>query len=120
MNRKGTAKNLNPFKPGESGNPNGRPKKLPGLDELLVECLGEDGNEAKAILKAIIKKAKQGDVRAAEMILDRYYGKPNFSIEHSEKRELPVITGMQIFPASEIDYSLLSESARREVLNATK
>jgi len=27
------------FKKGQSGNPKGRPKKLPGLDELLTEVL---------------------------------------------------------------------------------
>ena len=30
------------FKPGQSGNPNGRPKKLPELDKLLADVLGEE------------------------------------------------------------------------------
>lgn len=54
-------------------NKNGRPKKLPELDVLLAEVLGDD--HAKAILIAIRKKAKAGDVRAAELLLDRGYGK---------------------------------------------
>lgn len=68
---------LKPFKPGQSGNPNGRPKKLPEIDKLLADVLGEDGenNEAKAILKALVVKAKRGDTRAAEILLDRAYGK---------------------------------------------
>lgn len=66
--------NLTPFKPGQSGNPNGRPKKIPEIDELLADVLG-DGDEAKAILQALITKAKKGDVRAAEVIFDRAYGK---------------------------------------------
>lgn len=69
---------LKPFKPGQSGNPNGRPKKLPEIDKLLADVLGEDGenSEAKAILKALLTKAKKGDTRAAEILLDRAYGKP--------------------------------------------
>jgi hypothetical protein len=66
------------FKPGQSGNPNGRPKKLPKLDELLADVLGEDKDgieAAKAILMALRAKATKGDVRAAEVLLERAYGK---------------------------------------------
>jgi hypothetical protein len=66
------------FKPGQSGNPNGRPKKIPELDKLLADVLGEekDGIEAaKAILMALRAKATKGDVRAAEVLLERAYGK---------------------------------------------
>ena len=65
------------WKKGQSGNPAGKPKKLPELDQLLADVLSEekDGIEAaKAILMAIRAKATKGDVRAAEMLLDRAYG----------------------------------------------
>ena len=67
-----------PFKKGQSGNPKGRVPKIPELDKLLAEVLGEekDGIEAaKAILMALRAKATKGDVRAAEVLLDRAYGK---------------------------------------------
>jgi len=57
---------------------NGRPKKLPELDKLLADVLGEDKDgieAAKAILMALRAKAVKGDVRAAEVLLDRAYGK---------------------------------------------
>jgi len=66
------------FKKGVSGNPNGKPKKIPQLEILLADVLGEekDGIEAaKAILMALRSKAVKGDVRAAEVLLDRAYGK---------------------------------------------
>lgn len=67
---------INEFEKGESGNPKGRPRKLPEIDDLLAEVLGEEqGNEARGILEALLKKAKKGDVRAAEVLLDRAYGK---------------------------------------------
>lgn len=72
------------FKKGESGNPNGRPKKLPELDKLLADVLGEekDGTTAaEAILKALRAKATKGDIRAAEVLLERAYGKAKQNID---------------------------------------
>lgn len=64
---------------GETLNPNGRPKKLPDLQMILAEVLGEekDGRTAaKAILMAMRAKAAKGDTRAAEFLFERGYGKP--------------------------------------------
>ena len=87
------------FKPGESGNPNGRPKKLPALDVLMAEVMGEekDGKTAaQAILSALRAKAAKGDVRAAELLLDRAYGKSKQSVEHSGQLEVTTISGMKV------------------------
>ena len=67
------------FKKGQSGNPNGRPKKLPELSKIMADILGDEKNgltAAERILKAIEAKALKGDIKAAEMLLDRGYGKP--------------------------------------------
>ncbi len=59
-------------------NKKGRPTKLPHLEALLANVLGEekDGKTAaEAILMALRGKATRGDVRAAEVLLDRAYGK---------------------------------------------
>jgi hypothetical protein len=78
------------FKKGKSGNPNGAPKKLPEIDKILADVLGEekDGIEAaKAILMAMRAKATKGDVRAAELLLDRAYGKSKQHVDHTTKGE---------------------------------
>ena len=82
---------LTQFKPGQSGNPNGRPKKLPEIDELLAEALGyEQASEAKEILKALVAKAKKGDVRAAEVLFDRAYGKANQYIKEDIHQRIDI------------------------------
>ena len=85
--------NLKPFKKGQSGNPNGRPKKLPHLEELLADILGEDKEgitAAEAILRALRAKATKGDIRAAEVLLERAYGKAKQGIELSGTNEGPI------------------------------
>lgn len=73
------AKDGVPFKKNDPRiNKEGRPKKLPDLDTLLAEVLGaEKGNRTamQMILAALCRKAQRGDVRAAELLLDRGYGK---------------------------------------------
>lgn len=62
----------------------GRKKNLPALDILLAEVLADEQNgmsAAEAILKVIRSKAIKGDLKAAEMLLNRAYGKPKESIE---------------------------------------
>lgn len=81
------------FKKGQSGNPNGRPKKLPDIDKLMAEVLGEekDGlDAASAILKKLRQMAVRGNLRAAEILLDRAYGKPNQKIENVGKVKIKV------------------------------
>jgi len=65
--------NLKPFKKGESGNPKGRPRKLPEIDEMLINVF--DRNSVISILTALRKKAISGDARSIELTLDRLYGK---------------------------------------------
>lgn len=71
-------KNLKPaWKKGQSGNPKGRPK-LPDLREALARVLADEQNGMTALeatLKALRAKAIRGDIRAAEVLLDRAFGK---------------------------------------------
>lgn len=94
------AKDGKPFKKNDPRiNRNGRPLKLPDLDELLKEVLGEklQNKEAlKLILIALRKKAMAGDVRATELLLERGYGKIKQQTELSGAITLQPITGIQI------------------------
>jgi hypothetical protein len=71
---------LKPFKKGYDARRegNGRPKKLPPIKELIEKTLGEEKNGitgVDAIFKVLLSKAVKGDLKAAQMLLDYYYGK---------------------------------------------
>lgn len=87
------------WKKGQSGNPNGRPRKIPQLDTLLAETLGKENAagvpDAQKIITALFKRASKGDVRAAEVLLDRAYGKPKQVTEEigGQKIKVTVVNG---------------------------
>lgn len=87
------------WKKGQSGNPAGAPKKIPALDQLLADVLSEekDGIEAaKAILMALRSKATKGDVRAAEVLLDRAYGKSKQYVDVDLSSEVKVVNIIEL------------------------
>ncbi len=71
--------NLKPFKPGHDPRRNLKgPPKLPDLREALARVLSEEEGGMTALeqtIRALRAKAAEGDVRAAEALLDRAFGK---------------------------------------------
>lgn len=69
-----------PFQPGQSGNPNGRPKKLPLTDVIRekLEAMKADGkvSNAEAIADKLIEMALGGSLEAMKELADRAEGKP--------------------------------------------
>ena len=55
------------FKPGQSGNPNGRPKDKTPATLLRKSIIGD----IPAIINTLVELAKGGDVQAAKVLLDR-------------------------------------------------
>lgn len=87
MNKGGTPANLKPFKKGhdERRNMDGAPKKIPSLDILLQNIVGEDG--MSEIIDALQKKAKDGNIFAIQVMLDRQFGKPKQSVDVTSNGE---------------------------------
>jgi hypothetical protein len=80
--------NNKPFKKGQSGNPNGRPKGRRNRSTLVREWLEVSQNvknpltgemeqleQQDLIVLALIKKARSGDVQAAKELMDSAHGK---------------------------------------------
>ena len=82
------------YKKRQSGNPKGRPKKLPEIEVLLADVFGQP-DAMKAVLEKLQTMAKAGNIRAIEIILDRSYGKPKQNIDHTSGGEQIVFTGFE-------------------------
>jgi len=83
------------WKPGESGNPNGRPKRGWTWADLLEEAAEEvltakDGqmiSAKKAIAKRLLKMGVEGDRQAIKDIMDRTDGYPVSTADITSKGE---------------------------------
>jgi len=64
------------FKPGQSGNPDGRPKKGYSITEWFQSMLASSPEVKDAIGKSIVKKAVDGDVGAQKLVWSYMDGMP--------------------------------------------
>ena len=92
--RKRSNANLQPWQPGQSGNPRGRPKKI--IEPLLRKLAQSDpdgkGVIAERLALKLVQMALRGNVKAMSMLLDRYDGKVADVVEGGdEKRPLRLI-----------------------------
>jgi hypothetical protein len=93
-----------PFKPGQSGNPGGRPKKKLFREALtkVLDAAGEDSEKLTAIAQALYDKAKTGDVSAIKEVRDTLDGKPAQAIIGGEEDDPPIrISTIEIVAAGE-------------------
>ena len=79
------------FKPGESGNPNGRPRTENSW-RYLLEQVGQEEHKAEnekltkkqLIAKVLYQNALKGNLKAIEMIMNRMEGQPKQSVENND------------------------------------
>lgn len=70
-----------PFKPGQSGNPSGRPAHQTKYLKALVRLIKQ--NDWRDIIMKAIEQAKRGDKSARQWLADYCLGKPVQSIDLS-------------------------------------
>ena len=67
------------FQPGQSGNPNGRPKGTQALSDnlrsLLAQKTADGRTNGDLIVSKLVEKAQAGEIDALKVILDRVDGK---------------------------------------------
>ena len=88
--------NLIPYKKGQSGNPNGRPKGSKNRSTIAKKWLqaiqetknpltleSEELSQEDLITLALLKKAADGDVNAYKALMDSGYGSPVQQVEQT-------------------------------------
>jgi hypothetical protein len=102
---------LTPYKPGQSGNPKGKPKGSLNMSTMLRIMLNEktkdeDGKKTthKAlIIKKVIEKAKDGNLKASEMVFDRTEGKPAQTISQIHEGRIDTKISFEDISDKELD-----------------
>lgn len=108
--QRGNIKNLKPFKPGQSGNPKGRPPKVKCIPDILGKILKEplpkhlrdkiksyypemdrDPTFLDGIMRVVVGKAIKGDSWAIQFIADRTEGKVKDVIEMNGGQRLELV-----------------------------
>ncbi len=79
------------FKPGQSGNPGGRPRRDVAAD--LARAIFEK-NEA-VIYAAMMRAIKKGDAKVFSVLADRAYGKLTTKVEGEMRGSVVLITSVQ-------------------------
>lgn len=72
--RRGNA-NLRPWKPGQSGNPNGRPSGVRTWAVVLRERFEQGEITQEQLMDKLVAIADKGDLRAMDIIMERMDGK---------------------------------------------
>src|SRR5207253_1594274 len=89
------------FKPGQSGNPGGRPKGRT-VSAILLEVLGRDAGKgngrtvADVLAEVIVKEALGGDFRFAKEVLERTEGKVTDKVEHTGEGGSPIAHSLDL------------------------
>ena len=78
--------NLKPWKPGQSGNPGGRPKR--DLAAEIARAIFEQDSEV--IARAFAAELKKGNSKVFTALADRAYGKPRQQIEQVGEDGWPI------------------------------
>ena len=84
------------WKPGQSGNPSGRPKRKPLTDALIRVLAKLNDEELETLMTEPVKKMAAGDIGALKEIADRVEGKVPQAIGGTD--ELPAIKGYAWLP----------------------
>ena len=119
MEKKSTIENLTPFKKGQSGNPNGRPRKFVTLlkdigykrseiNDTIQAMMAMDKDELKDVFKnpkatileitiaaAMGKSIEKGSLYSIETLLSRVFGMPKQEVEQTII-ERPIFTGIDL------------------------
>lgn len=85
------AKEDTQFKPGTTGNPNGRPKKGYSITETIRSMMDEKPEIKQALSTKVIEMALKGDLAALKLVWSYLEGMPIAKTELTGKEGEPLI-----------------------------
>ena len=115
------------WKPGQSGNPKGRPKKEESIADLLKELVNalcptdpERRSYAELIARSLVHQGLKGNLGAIKEIFNRLVGRVPFLIERvgvvsNESNQMASRYGSSVPPGGRIKFSL---EEKNEILKA--
>jgi len=83
------------YKPGQSGNLKGAPKKGYSITEWFKEMLASKPEVKDAIGKSILKKALEGDPAAQRLVWSYMDGMPSQAIDHTSNGNTILVKGLE-------------------------
>jgi hypothetical protein len=90
--KRGNRANLIPWKPGQSGNPKGRPPGALSITSLAIKLLSDNDEEkAKKLARAIVEGATKGNPALVKELLDRIDGKVADKVGQDEEHPFKLI-----------------------------
>lgn len=90
-NRQSNKKNKTSWKPGETGNPNGRPKKGTPITDFMRELFHAKPELKAQLVETLMVMALKGDIAAIREIMDRMEGKPTQTNEVQIEEMIPIL-----------------------------
>lgn len=80
------------WQPGQSGNPNGRPKSKPFREALrrAIAAAGDDRDVLKDVADSLVAEALSGDVQAIRELADRLDGKVAQPLKGDDEDGTPI------------------------------
>lgn len=100
-------KNLKPWKPGQSGNPNGKPKGTKHLSTRIQNILQDEnfsqklsdgtvlkGAPVEVILRVLVVRAAEGDLRAFDLLGKYGYGNKLDVTSDGQQLPTPIYGGL--------------------------
>ena len=115
------------FRPGQSGNPSGRPKRVKNLQAELLEELGEltriregdsqlEISKARAIAKSLVRAAVDGNMRAATLLVS-FCARTLGDVTNSRSKERPRMSKSST-TSSAVNYGAVPEIPARRIPNS--
>ena len=108
--------NLKPFKPGQSGNPGGRPRGIFGrtaLKRLLRRAKNGDSQLVALIDAQIDKAIRKRDTRAAEFLRDSVDGRPS---AQEQQMQVGIAAINILWGGAKPDWATIRASTRRSAV----